>query len=46
MDPFNFTFTSNKGTAENPVPYNGSVILSWSTDGAVSCLASDGTGTT
>jgi len=46
MDPFYFTFVSNIGTGLNPVPNNGPLILSWTTDGAVSCLASDGSGTT
>ena len=33
--------------ASNPVPYNGSVTLIWSTNGgATSCIASDGDGTT
>ncbi len=45
MDPFYFVFNANKGNETNPVDYNGSVILSWTTEGADSCVASNGSGT-
>jgi len=42
-DPFYFLFTANKGlTPNNKVPYKGSVILKWTTDGANSCTATNG----
>ncbi len=45
-DPFYFTFTKNRGTVDDPVPAGGSVVLYWATDGAKSCMASDGKDTT
>ena len=45
-DPFYFVFTANKGlSTADRVPYNGSVVLSWTTQGGVSCSASGGVGT-
>lgn len=43
LDPFRFLFTANKGlSTRDPAPYHSSVVLSWITDGASSCIASDG----
>jgi hypothetical protein len=43
LDPFRFFFTANKGLrGGDEVIYNGSVVLSWVTEGASSCRALDG----
>ncbi len=44
---FSLTFSADHGLIDtDKIPYDGSVILSWKTDGADSCTASDGNGTT
>ena len=45
-DPFIFDFRADKGLSpSDPVIYQGTVALQWQTQGATSCVASNGQGT-